>query len=418
MGVEVSTKYRTIISSYLWLNLLNLINVVIPYFITIYLVSTLGLKVFGQLAFSMSIAAAVFALSDFGISTALLRRGSKAIRYGNIIKWHLKNSIKIRITVSMIFMSAAFCFSYYIKNLEVAYVTLLVYGVFIGNIFSSQWLYTISSKLHIYTIVFCIKQIMLFFLVLKFVSSEHDLTNYAGINCILSILSGLLLFVVSYKLVESKVSPSKNVCFTKYVYSSYKLYISNIMSSLQIAGIPIVIGILSGDSQVGLYSSVEKLVTGIKGLIITAFQVLLPKSVIQTTWVKQSNLVLKKYGTYTVLIISLVLILFSTEIVNLIYDGGYYAEAKKLLIYMLAILPVSYLVQFNLFYKAVASGNYDIRMIGLSASSIWILIFSVPIIYYGDAKGGVLVYIFSEIIMFSISEYFFVRQQKYITQLN
>ena len=130
----------------------------------------------------------------------------------------------------------------------------------------------------------------------------------------------MLLQQLSHKYKISMSRPSyENI--KRLFFESTELFISNISVSLYYSTTTLILGVFTGLSYVGIYSSMEKIITALKSLYLPLYQALFP-------WFSKKtdidiSIIIKKmvlYVSFSALAISLLTIKYAEAILKLIFN--------------------------------------------------------------------------------------------------
>ena len=171
---------------------------------------------------------------------------------------------------------------------------------------------------------------------------------------------------------------------------STSLFISNFATTLYTSCNVFILGIFTGNTIVGVYSSMEKLILAVKNIYSPLYQALYPWLAKQSN--KKKNDTIKKITPLILMlgvIITLTILLFGKTILNIIYNDqliSSYASIFKILS-LISIFSGLNMLYTSLYLPAIK--KYKMRMNMLITAGIFNLVFSLVLVkqfgIYGTA---------------------------------
>ncbi len=319
----------------------GLLGVLFPLITFPYVSKVLGVENIGKYNFANSIVSYFILLAGLGISTYAIREGSR-IRES---KEELTQFIKKIFTINMI-------------STVVSYVLLFICIILIPNfnsysiliwILSTQivfktigveWIYSIYEDYKYITIRSILFQILSIVLLFLFVHTESDLYHYTLITVISSVGSNILNFIHSRK--YNKISLTTHLDFKKHINSILILFATTVTITIYVNSDITILGLLTNDYHVGLYSVSTKIYTILKSLLSSIILVSIPRfSFLLSKDQKDEfkNTAEDVYKTLLTLVIPCVvgIIMLSKEIILIISDVTYIEAASSLILLSIAI---------------------------------------------------------------------------------
>jgi PST family polysaccharide transporter len=254
---------------------------------------------------------------------------------------------------------------------------LYAFGYVIGQALIPVWYFSGKQNMKLITYLNISAKIFFTVLIFIFIKTESDYLNVVILNSLGYILVGVIGFYLVKKNINFKL-PTRKYFITMF-YESFSLFISNLSVSLYTASNILILGTLTNNTIVGIFSSIEKIITAFKTLYIPLYQALYP-------WISRKKpnnirIIISKLIVpiiFTALIIQMGLILFSDNILSILYNNKDLNTYSYLLVYM-SIIPLfsSLNMLFNMLYLTSINMNRIRMKILISAGIISILMSSI-----------------------------------------
>lgn len=328
------------------LNVIKTISsIVFPLITFPYISRVLTVESIGAYNFGVSIVNYFILLAGLGISTYAIREGTQ---YRDDNKKMEKFSSEI-FTINMISTIVAYillvCCVLFVPKIHSYAVIIIVLGIeILFTTLGVNWLCNIYEDflyITLRTIVFQTISLLALFI---FVKGTQDLLKYIIIVVFASSGANLLnFFYIRKRYVKFSLVSS----ITKHIKPIMIIFFTNITITLYVSSDITILGFLSNDQQVGLYSAAVKIYTIIKNLLIAIVVVLIPRfSILLNTGDKENvnDLFSLVFKTIIVLLFPVTVGLFmtSTDVIHLV-AGEKYLDAGL----ALAILSVA--TMFSMF---------------------------------------------------------------------
>lgn len=321
---------------------LQAVNYIIPIITLPYLVRVLGPEKYGLLAFAQAFCYYFILITDYGFNLSATRDIS--INRDDILKVS-KIFISVFTVKSLLLLFSSFFFLMMVLSIKKFSNEKLVYIytflMVIGNFFSPVWLYQGLQKMKYITVINIVIKTLFIIPIFVFIHSKEDYLYYAIFHSSGYLISGIICFVLSYKLVKIKLMiPSYNEIKQQFI-DGWHFYISTLSISIYTISNTFILGFFTSNSIVGYYSASEKIMKAFMGIMNPISQALYPHI---SYYVSQSrdkalNFIRKVFylmGLST-LLFSSVTFIFADLIVYYILGNQYYRSV--ILLRILAFLP-------------------------------------------------------------------------------
>ena len=393
----LKTKEKKVVENAIYLTILQWFNYLIPLLILPYLVRTIGTKMFGLVMFAQAVATIFTLITDFGFSIS----GTRAL---SILK---KNRTKkgelffgvMLIKLALIILLLFFLFALTNTSEKFSQNKLIYYysfGVTIGMTIFPSWFFHGIQNMKVITIVNAVSRTLFAALVFIFITKPEDFLLVPLFNSASYIITGLFGFFYAFKFLKIK-TPSIGFIFN-LVKESFKLFLSNLSTSLYSSFNILIVGLLTNDTLTGVYASFEKIILALKNIYTPIYQAVFPWLSTQTdqkSIIKKMSRIVFLLGLFGVV----ALITFSEEILILMFNDEIILSYKIL---FQAIVPILFLAGLSMLYNYLylsATKKYYLRLKILGYTGLIGILLSTILTFYFDIYGVVFSVVFCEIIL-------------------
>ncbi|MDT2905200.1 oligosaccharide flippase family protein [Lactococcus lactis] len=314
-------------------------GIIFPLITFPYVSKILGVSKVGEYNFANSIISYLILIAGLGISTYAIREGAR-FRENTEKFQHFSDEM---FTINVISTALSYILLVFLIILVPKfdnYSSLLVIismQIFFKTI-GIEWIYSIFEDYAYITIRSIIFQFISLLLLFVFVKSKEDLLLYALITSISSGGSGFFNYFYAKK--YCKVKLTKNINWNKHVKPILILFAMSAASKIYISSDVTVLGFLSGDFSVGIYSVSTKIYYIVDTILASVLVVSIPRlsSLLGHNEFQKFNEVASDiYQTLLSLVVPSIIgiILIRKEIILIIANDGYITATKSL--YMLSI---------------------------------------------------------------------------------
>lgn len=326
------------------LSVLQVLNTLLPLVTFPYLIRVLGLELFGLLAFATAFINYFQVITEYGFNLT----GTRAISIceGDHAKLNLvyneimTSKIFLTIISFILLLSIVYTIPYFARHWDIYYLT---FGVVIGQTLFPYWFFQGIQEMKFITYFNVISKFLFTFLIFIFIKDKTDYWLVPVFTSFGYIVSGIisLLFLRFKKNIKFEFQSLSVVkkCLNegKYVFlSQVKIVFFNNFNVL-------VLGFVSGNVAVGIFSSAEKIMRGLINLHAPVVATVFPhfSGLINTSRPK-ALLQIKKIavlGTTIYTLILLPLFIFSKAFTVLLY--GEKGIESALIIQILILIPIT-----------------------------------------------------------------------------
>lgn len=394
---KLKTKEKKVVENAIYLTILQWFNYLIPLLILPYLVRTIGTKMFGLVMFAQTVATIFTLITDFGFSITGTRALS-ILKKNRTMKGELffgVMSIKFALIILLLFFLFALTSTSdkFSQNKLIYYYS---FGVTIGMTIFPSWFFHGIQNMKVITIVNAVSRTLFAGLVFMFITKPEDFLLVPLFNSASYIITGL--FGLFYALKFLKIKVPSIVFIFNLVKESFKLFLSNLSTSLYSSFNILIIGLLTNDTLTGVYASFEKIILALKNIYTPIYQAVFPWLSTQTDkkkTIKKMSRIVFLLGLIGVIH----LIIFSEEILILMFNDEIILSYKIL---FQAIAPILFLAGLSMLYNYLylsATKKYSLRLKILGYTGLIGILLSTILTFYFDIYGVVFSVVFCEIIL-------------------
>ena len=258
------------------LNMIRTVSgLIFPLITFMYASRTLGVEGIGKVDFAKSIVSYYTLFATLGISTYGIREGAKVrdnrYQLSKLVKELLCINLITTIITYIVFI-ATICTVSKLSNYR---LLLLINGLTIG--FTSlglEWLYSAVEDFDYITIRYIIIQIISLALLFLLVKGPNDCYKYALIVTLSSVGSNVFNFIHARKYLEFS---SAKMELKKHLKPILIFFSNTVIGNIYVTLDTSMLGLLSNDNSVGLYSAAIKMNRICVGIITAFSTVLLPR---------------------------------------------------------------------------------------------------------------------------------------------
>lgn len=341
----------------------------------------LGPEGIGRVDFSNSVVAYFVLLSSMGIGTYAIREGAKIRNDKEKINCFIAEIFSINLCTTIGSYVLFLLTIHYVSKFETYRNTLLICSCLI--VFSTlglDWIYSIYEEYAYMAIRSAVFQVIAMIILFILVKTERDYDKYAVVIIFASVGSNILNLVNSRKIVDwTKFKFSPNL--KRHWKAIMLIFGLNLACNIYMNLDKTMLGIICGDTAVGLYTAALKINQAILSIILSVGTV----SMARLSFYLESGKK-KEFDDLLKLIFNVVLMLslpicigigICGEIFLLILNGDKYMEAKlaiKILALIVPIIGCSNILSVQVFipmrkekYSLAASGGAAIVNLGLNS---------------------------------------------------
>ena len=410
-------RNNKLVSNLFSLSVLQVLNTLLPLITFPYLIRVIGFELFGLLSFAIAFVNYFQVISEYGFNLT----GTKDISIcdGNQYKLNLvyneimTSKIVLTIIGFLLMIVIIYTVPFLDKHWEIYYLT---FGIIIGQTLFPYWFFQGIQEMKFITYFNVISKTVFTFLIFIFVKTKLDYWLVPMFTSLGYIVSSIItLFYLRFKKgIRFQMQPLSTVkkCLKdcKHVFlSQVKIVFFNNFNIL-------VLGFVSGNVAVGIYTSAEKIMRGIINLQAPVVATVFPHfSILINTSLEKALVQIKKIariGTTIYILILIPLFIFSKEFVILLY--GSKGIQSAIIIQILIVIPITIFLNNLLGTQILVNlGKQKIFFKVMLYSFLINLICVYPLTYYFSYIGTSISVLITEVFILTAMYFYTIKVLKY-----
>ena len=356
---KLSKDKERLFSNVSSLTILQIFTYILPLITLPYLVSVLGIEVFGQVVFAQALMVYFSLIVDFGFGfsatreIAINRDNQEKIGeiYGSVI------CIKLILTVVSFFIFAIIVFSFdkFSQEWELYYLTFL--SVVAQAIFP-VWFFQGMEKMKYITIINILSRVLFTVLIFVVINNEADYLYVPVLNSLGMFVGGLASILIVRNKFRQKIKLYSYEILKKYFLDSKQFFVSRIAVSIYTSSNIFILGLFTNNTIVGYYSIADKLYQAMQQVYQPLASALYPYMS------KEKNIKFFKkifYSVTTLNILAITIVFFfSQHILDILFTSSITDETLKIfhiLLFSCIIVVPSIMIGYP-FLSALGYSNY------------------------------------------------------------
>ena len=309
----------------------NILNLLFPLVTFPYISRVLGVEEIGKYNFAQSAISYFLLIAGLGISSYAVREGAKYRNRKETFNIFASEILLCNVMSTIIAYIALFVCLYNIKKFKTYSCLMILFSIqIIFTTIGVEWVYSIYEEYEYITIRSIVFKIISIILILVFVRDQGDVNTYAAITVFSSVGSNFMNLIHSktyFKIVKIHLKD----CL-KHVKPILIIFASNIAIMIYVYSDTTMLGFITSDYEVGIYSVSVKIYNMIKNLLSSILIVSIPRlSMFYGNDLKEDfkKTTQKVYDTLTTLILPAVVGLFCASRQLVLITSGYsYVSAE------------------------------------------------------------------------------------------
>lgn len=414
--LKISKLYENIFS----LISLRGLEYILNFILYPYLLRTIGVDKFGEIAFTQAIMQYFIILIEYGFNMTAPRDIAKNFLNKNKVKEIFSNVLACKLLILISITIIIIFFYFIVVDICGDYINIVLflamYVSVVGNVIFPIWFFQGIQEMRYITLINIISRIIVLILIFSFVKTTNDYIIAAFFQSITTFIAGIFSFIIlikRYKYIF--ILPDINI-MRLYIKEGWNIFLSTVAINIYTSTNIVLLGILSNSVIVGYYSTANKIIDCIRGLMNAITQAIYPYISSKVKKLKKENdIFIKKIRNYYCgfcLTISIFVYFFSEYIIIILFGENY--SSAIFLLKMMSIIP--FIVSISNIYGIQIMMNFGYqkefsRIIILAAIIDLIIVF--PLVFLLKAKGVIITSIIIESIV-TLLTYFFVIRKKII----
>lgn len=381
----------------LWLTILQIVNTIAPMLTIPYIMRVLGASKYGSFSIALNLIYYIQVVVEYGFAMTGARKVALAKTQKEIDK--IYSSIlysRIVLTIISVFFLVGFTvLGGYDQNTVICMVILFL--IVFGTTIQLTWLFQGMQEMKPITVISSISRIISLISIFLFVKTENDLYLYCFLYSLTNVIYGIVGHIIARNKYHIKTIHISLKNILNELRDGWYLFTSSAMSKI-FGNIGItVLGLVTVEYEVGIYSAISKITSVAILLFLPVSQALFPYiSKVFETSKTDALKIIKLVSISTVFVFSLgglVIFLYRDLIVEIAF-GSEYLKYSLLLLPLLIWMITSIINNFLGIQILVASGHQKEYSKAFTVSMLFLVIYNLILIgkfmMYGVATAQAL----------------------------
>ena len=383
------------------------LNLVSPFLVAPYIVSTCGVANFGKSGVAMAIAFFVIVLIDYGSDIV----GVKEIAVNRENRLQLKKIFATTfaaklflLLVLLTFLSCCYVFIPFFNNEKALYF--LTFPILIGQFLNPTWFlqgtdnFRGITSLNLFSKIFYLITI---FLIIKKPEDYIYINFLWGFGMIIPFAVGTMICINRYDIKMADFEVKATQLFLK---NHFSFFVSQLFLSLKNYAPLVVVSFLGGYFIAGQYSIIEKIVMPFRSYLQIIFRFFYPKLCFELSISQQKGIALwKKINAFNLLLVLILLALvyvFSAQILLFFKVTMVTLEAMQSLLKYSLLIPLLLTISFIFEQLLLSSGNKQ-AYIKVTILTVVINSLLLPVLFWRfELLGLIFAIVITEIIVIAL----------------
>jgi PST family polysaccharide transporter len=402
--------------NFTYLFLLQNVNYIIPLLLLPYLTRTLGVENFGKIAFVQAFVTYFILLTDFGFNTSATQDVVKVRDNKSALTTVFWSTIVTKLLFAFVGLFVFVILLISIPKLQQMNLLLIIaFTGVLSSVLFPIWLFQGLEKMSHITWLNVIPKILVLICTLIFIKQKTDYVLALSIQVIGTLASALACtFLIFKEKIVSLYLPCVDD-IKSAIIEGWHIFASGVATNLYTTTNIVVLGFVSGDAAVGIFSASEKIIRSIISLFSSVSQVTFPRINTYYNKSKEQALVfgnkVLSYAAVSTFALGVLLFISAPLIVKILFGVPQYAETIIVLrissfipLFSICngILAINLLITFGL-------KRYLVKIVGIGG--IFSLLVIVPTVFLYQARGVAIVATLTEILITIMLLYVFKKHQ-------
>ncbi len=327
------------------------LNLLFPLITVPYISRVLSVEEIGKYNFSYSIIAYGLLIAALGIDKYAVREGAKYRDDKEKIGEFASKVFSINIVATFFAYALLFLYLFLSPKASEYYTCILIFSleIFFTTI-GTEWLYSIFEEYVYITIRSVVFKVISMALLFIFVRKPGDYLIYTGISVLANVGSNILNFIHAKKLCKIKFTVKFN--WRELLPPILIIFATNVAIKIYVSSDTTMLGYLTDDYTVGIYSFSGKVYTILKNMLSATLMVSIPRLAFYVGKKMQDeyeNLIIKIANSLMILAIPAMIgmMMMSRNIIIILGGKNYEKSQSSLIILCIAIVFSIFSMLFN-----------------------------------------------------------------------
>lgn len=383
---------------------LNILNLLIPIITMPILSRSLGSEGYGIVLLFSSVCIFMMVIVDYSVNINGVRDLAVENENPSLIYERYQG---VRLFFSLVFFIGALGYSFCtIRQINLLQTTEILSVSIVGYYLMAPWFHQGSSTLIVFSLFSVVLRILQVVLIIFLVQDKNDLLNALRINSYVFLINGILLYL--YRRVYLKIETQRwfSLSFLE-IKKGFGNFIGDFSPNLYSNLPPLIIGGIVSPHVFACYALALRLIN-----IAGSFQTVICRSIYPLASRNKININFMLLGNILISSIPIGIILFFSDyIVTLLLGEGFSETTFYLKIGVIGVFMYS--ISSALMYGFFLPNRHDsiFRKVSIF-SSVFPALIGYPLIYFMNATGAMLMFVFARTCFASLYFYFYTKYKR------
>lgn len=270
-------RYRQVAGNFLYLSILNGLNILLPLITLPYILHMVGKANYGIYSYVYMVVQYVIIFSTYGFNFSATKQISQCRQDRDRVNVIYNSVIIAKLMIAFVLSALLLAFSWIVfRDEHATYMFVLGLGMVLGDIFTPVWLFQGMEKMKYMTIVNASSKILFTLLVFLVIRNSDDYILLIALNSAGYLLSGLISLWLAGRQFGMKLGLAGVSSIIYQIKEGSAVFGSTFGMYLYRNANVIILKQLAPNDVVGLYSAAEKVIKGFQSLISPLAQALFP----------------------------------------------------------------------------------------------------------------------------------------------
>lgn len=277
MGVLAKIKkYQRVIANFFSLSLINGISHILALFTVPYLIRVLGIDNYGAYTFMYVLAQYMLLAGNYGFKFSVTRQVSVFRDDKRKISTIFNATIFARLFITLLVIILGLIFVTIFLNGDDLLMYLFAFGIVFGDIFIPTWLFQGMEEMRYLTIVNVISKFVFAVLIFIFIKQPADYVYVILLNSLGYIAAGIFSTWIAVKHFGLHFAIPRISDVKSQFKDGWHIFVSNIGMELYRNSNVFLLRVFVGETAVGIFGSIEKLVKAAQSILNALPQAFFP----------------------------------------------------------------------------------------------------------------------------------------------
>lgn len=272
-----NSGYGKVAGNFLYLSILNALNVLLPLITLPYILKTVGKANYGIYSYVYTVVGYVIMFATYGFNYTATKQISQCRDDRDKVNEIFNSVIASKFLIGLLMTLVIFIAQRFVFRDDLAPLMFLFgLGMIFGDVFTPVWLFQGMEQMKYVTIVNATSKILFTLLVFIVIRKAEDYYLLIGLNSLGYVVAGILSMILAHRQFGMKLGVATFAGVKYQLKAGGAVFGSTLGMYLYRNANVIILKQFASNDIVGIYSAAEKVVKGFQSLVSPAAQALFP----------------------------------------------------------------------------------------------------------------------------------------------